>query len=242
MMPGAGPEVLGRRRDAPDPELARVAFSGWRRSAGAPARGPTMHRSSRRCWGSRRRPPTSSSRIPRRWRASPTSTARAGGRLDAELARRRRSARAAGGPARLPAPRDAAGRRARPRGAPLEEVVAEISAVAEACSRGGRAARRRRHARRRSASGKLGGAELNYSSDVDLLFVHEEAGPGAQEAAERAAADLIAAALRAHRRGHRAPRRPALRPGRPGRAPRAARSRPRSRTTSGTRPPGSARP
>ncbi|MGH2711264.1 MAG: DUF294 nucleotidyltransferase-like domain-containing protein, partial [Actinomycetota bacterium] len=37
--------------------------------------------------------------------------------------------------------------------------------------------------------GKLGGEELNYASDVDVIFVHEESGPDAQaEAGKRAAA------------------------------------------------------
>ena len=39
--------------------------------------------------------------------------------------------------------------------------------------------------------GKLGGGELNYASDVDLIFVHADAGPEAQDAAERAATALI---------------------------------------------------
>ena len=39
--------------------------------------------------------------------------------------------------------------------------------------------------------GKLGGGELNYASDVDLIFVHADAGAEAQDAAERAAAALI---------------------------------------------------
>src|SRR5207302_9627771 len=40
--------------------------------------------------------------------------------------------------------------------------------------------------------GKLGGRELNYSSDVDVVFVHAETGPEAQEAASRAAGALVA--------------------------------------------------
>ena len=40
--------------------------------------------------------------------------------------------------------------------------------------------------------GKLGGYELNYASDVDLLFLHRDPGPGAQEAAERAVAAVTA--------------------------------------------------
>ena len=39
--------------------------------------------------------------------------------------------------------------------------------------------------------GKLGGRELNYASDVDVLFVHREAGAAGEERAGRAAAALI---------------------------------------------------
>jgi glutamate-ammonia-ligase adenylyltransferase len=75
--------------------------------------------------------------------------------------------------------------------APLEEVVTEISAVAECCLV---------VACRVSAGdlrlgviglGKLGGGELNYASDVDLLFVHETGGAAPQEDAERAVAAFI---------------------------------------------------
>ncbi len=73
-------------------------------------------------------------------------------------------------------------------GAGLEDVVAEISAVAEACLEA--AAREVAPDDLRLSViglGKLGGAELNYSSDVDLLFLHE----GDPTVAERAAAGLI---------------------------------------------------
>ncbi|HEX9124596.1 MAG TPA: DUF294 nucleotidyltransferase-like domain-containing protein [Actinomycetota bacterium] len=71
----------------------------------------------------------------------------------------------------------------------LETIVTEISAVAEACidvacyalAPEGLAV---------IGLGKLGGAELNYASDVDLLFVHRGAGQ-ARERAERAVAELI---------------------------------------------------
>ena len=71
------------------------------------------------------------------------------------------------------------------RGAPFEEVVAEVSAIAEAClehaigaAGGGLAV---------IGMGKLGGGELNYASDVDVLFVHAEEGADAQvEAGARA--------------------------------------------------------
>jgi glutamate-ammonia-ligase adenylyltransferase len=75
-------------------------------------------------------------------------------------------------------------------GAPFEEVVAEISAVAEACL-----ALACRLAAPEGlavvALGKLGGAELNYASDVDLLFVHAGSGAARQEEAEHQAAELI---------------------------------------------------
>jgi [glutamine synthetase] adenylyltransferase / [glutamine synthetase]-adenylyl-L-tyrosine phosphorylase len=70
------------------------------------------------------------------------------------------------------------------RGAALEEVVAEVTAVAEVCLRvaaeqvgGGLAV---------VGMGKLGGSELNYASDVDVVFVHPEA-LAHEEAAGRAA-------------------------------------------------------
>jgi glutamate-ammonia-ligase adenylyltransferase len=76
-------------------------------------------------------------------------------------------------------------------GAGVDEVTAEITAVAEACLE---------EACRRVAPGgglaviglgKLGGAELNYSSDVDVLFLHGPTGPEGQAGPERAAARLI---------------------------------------------------
>ncbi len=76
-------------------------------------------------------------------------------------------------------------------GASLEDVVEEISRVAEACLE---AALRLAAGDVRMAViglGKLGGGELNYASDVDLIFVHADAGAEAQDAAERAAAALI---------------------------------------------------
>lgn len=75
-------------------------------------------------------------------------------------------------------------------GASLEEVVAELTAVAEACLRV--AAEEVGHPGLAVVGmGKLGGRELNYASDVDVLFVHAETGAPAQEAASRAAARLI---------------------------------------------------
>ena len=64
-------------------------------------------------------------------------------------------------------------------GATLEDVVAEISSVAEACL--SEACRLAAGEQRLAVIGlgKLGGAELNYASDVDLLFVHADGGSDA---------------------------------------------------------------
>ncbi len=75
-------------------------------------------------------------------------------------------------------------------GAPVDDVVVEISDVADAlfaaaCGLAGATGLAV------IALGKWGGRELNYSSDVDLLFVHTDAGPASQEAMERVAADLV---------------------------------------------------
>jgi glutamate-ammonia-ligase adenylyltransferase len=73
-------------------------------------------------------------------------------------------------------------------GVPLDDVVAEISAVAEVCLE---IACRHAAPDLRLAVvglGKLGGGELNYASDVDVLFIHER---GHREAAELAAGELI---------------------------------------------------
>jgi glutamate-ammonia-ligase adenylyltransferase len=75
--------------------------------------------------------------------------------------------------------------------APLESTVAALSALADACLEASyRAARREavaRHGEPRDvlgrpvgfavlALGKLGGGELNYSSDIDLIYVYEAEG------------------------------------------------------------------
>ena len=76
-------------------------------------------------------------------------------------------------------------------GASVEAVTEELSALAEACLRvtvehvdptGELAV---------IGMGKLGGRELNYSSDVDVIFVHQTPGGAAQETASRAAATVI---------------------------------------------------
>ena len=92
-------------------------------------------------------------------------------------------------------------------GAALEDVVAEISRVAETCLE---AACRLVTGGTRIAViglGKLGGSELNYASDVDLIFVHAEPGAEPQDQAERAAADLIRLLAEPDCGGHCAPHR-----------------------------------
>ena len=98
-------------------------------------------------------------------------------------------------------------------GASLEDVVAEISRVAEACLD---------HACAETASdggiavigmGKLGGAELNYSSDVDLIFVHAGSGADTQQQAERGAQRMIALLSEPTREGIALRVDAALRPG-----------------------------
>lgn len=68
-------------------------------------------------------------------------------------------------------------------GRPFEESLAELSSLADRCL----SASLERAAREVSVSppalfalGKLGGAELNFSSDVDLLFIHENPPDGAE--------------------------------------------------------------
>jgi len=76
-------------------------------------------------------------------------------------------------------------------GAPVEQIMEELTDIAEACLRAAVACVSPADGLAVIGMGKLGGRELNYSSDVDVLFVHAAAGGGAQEAAVRSAADLI---------------------------------------------------
>src|SRR5207249_3642746 len=76
-------------------------------------------------------------------------------------------------------------------GATVDDVVAEITDVAEACLRTAVAVTPGAGDLAVVGMGKLGGRELNYSSDVDVLFVHRTPGPDAQERCARAAAAVI---------------------------------------------------
>ncbi|MEP6759715.1 MAG: DUF294 nucleotidyltransferase-like domain-containing protein [Actinomycetota bacterium] len=76
-------------------------------------------------------------------------------------------------------------------GASLDEVVHEITDVADACWAAAVLATPGAERLAAVALGKWGGRELNYSSDVDLLFVHERSSPSDNELAEGAAGALL---------------------------------------------------
>ncbi|MEX2421136.1 MAG: bifunctional glutamine-synthetase adenylyltransferase/deadenyltransferase, partial [Actinomycetota bacterium] len=75
-------------------------------------------------------------------------------------------------------------------GARFEDVVGEITMVAEACLATA-CALATPEGIAVIGLGKLGGAELNYASDVDVLFVHDGSGAGRQDAAERSCGAFI---------------------------------------------------
>jgi glutamate-ammonia-ligase adenylyltransferase len=188
------PEMLGRTfAGAPDPELARVAFSrvGDDPVAREALARPEITEVAARLLGFSSAASDFLVAHPDEVTSLTDVSARGGGALRAELAG---DVDRLGPPAGLRRFRRRAMLRVAARdlgGAALEEVVAEISAIADAClaealaliDEPGLAV---------IGLGKLGGSELNYASDVDLLFVHREAGPDAQEAAERAVAALTA--------------------------------------------------
>ncbi|MGZ8630803.1 MAG: [protein-PII] uridylyltransferase family protein [Actinomycetota bacterium] len=188
------PEMLGRTfADAPDPELARVAFSrvGDDPVAREALARPEVTEVAARLLGFSRAAADVFVAHPDEVASLADVSPREGGTLRAELAgdidrlgpaaglrrfRRRSMLRVAA--------RDLAG-------GTLDDVVAEISAIADACIAEA-LARVDAPGLAVIGLGKLGGYELNYASDVDLLFVHREPGPVAQEATERAVAAVTA--------------------------------------------------
>lgn len=74
-------------------------------------------------------------------------------------------------------------------GVELEGIVDEITSIAEACVAA--ACDRTVDEIAVIGLGKLGGRELNYASDVDVVFVHEGGGVDRQDAAERSCAALV---------------------------------------------------
>ncbi|HEX8099587.1 MAG TPA: putative nucleotidyltransferase substrate binding domain-containing protein, partial [Actinomycetota bacterium] len=75
-------------------------------------------------------------------------------------------------------------------GAPVDEVMAELTWIGEACLRIALEHIEGAAALAIIGMGKLGGRELNYASDVDVLFVHDGASMS-QEAGSRAGARLM---------------------------------------------------
>ena len=76
-------------------------------------------------------------------------------------------------------------------GAPVDQVMEELTSIATSCLRVALESTPAAGELAVIGMGKLGGEELNYSSDVDVLFVHRSTGGPAQEAASRAAAAVI---------------------------------------------------
>ena len=189
------PEVLGRTlAEAPDPELARVAISrvGDDPTAREHLARPDVLPVAVRLLGFSTAAADLLVRHPEEVATLADVRARTRAELDAELARDIDRAGAGDGlrvfrrRAMLRvAARDLVGVHARGRRRRRSRSVAE--ACLEAACR--LAAGDVRLAV--IGLGKLGGAELNYASDVDLIFVHADAGTEAQDVAERAAATLI---------------------------------------------------
>src|SRR3954462_4320266 len=120
-----------------------------------------------------------------------TATARSHANLDSEVAADVEAHGAAAGLRRFRrramirvAARDLAG-------ATLDEVVHEITDIADACWSAAIAATEGADRLAVIALGKWGGRELNYPSDVDLLFVHDRSSPADNDDAERAAGALL---------------------------------------------------
>ncbi len=185
------PETLGRAlADAPDPHLARLQLSrvGERPVARDVLSRPEVLPVAVRLLGFSTAAADFLVANPEESEALADLHPRSREELDEELA----------GDVRRLGTREAALRRFRRRamlriaardlmGADLEDVVAEISAVAESCL----AEAARGTGLAVIGLGKLGGAELNYSSDVDVLFLHGGSGTGDQARAERAAGSMV---------------------------------------------------
>lgn len=75
--------------------------------------------------------------------------------------------------------------------APIEVTERELSAVADACVEAALRALEPDVPFAVIGMGRLGGQELSYASDIDVLFVYEGDGPREFAAAERLATDLI---------------------------------------------------
>ncbi len=188
------PESLGRLfATAPDPELARVAISrvGDDSRARAFLSDPRVLPVATRLLGFSTAAADFLVANPSEVAALADISPRTRSQLDAEIADDVRRLGAGDGLRRF---RHRAMLRVAARdleGAPLEEVVREISDAAEACISAACRLEVGEAGFTVIGMGKLGGAELNYASDVDLIFVHSGGGGERQEEVERAAARFI---------------------------------------------------
>jgi len=196
--PGAAavraPEALGRAlAAAPDPELARVALSrvGERPVARRALEDPAALERALPLLGFSTGVTDFLVAHPEESALFASMVARSHDELDAECAAEVRRLGAGSGLRRF---RRRALYRVAARdlgGASFEDVVAEVTAIAEVCLEAAV-----REAGLEDAAvigmGKLGGAELNYASDVDVIFVHDEPGADAQQDRSSRAARVIA--------------------------------------------------
>jgi [glutamine synthetase] adenylyltransferase / [glutamine synthetase]-adenylyl-L-tyrosine phosphorylase len=189
------PEILGRALgEAPDPELARIAVS---RMEGRPGvrellERPEIIQRAARLLGFSTAASDFFTAHPEELEALSDPAAQG---LDGLTREAEAAVEALGPPDGLRRFRRRATYRVAARdlaGASPDEVMAELSDIAEACL--AVAVRTIRAAGDLAVigMGKLGGRELNYASDVDVLFVHGRTGKEAQEVASRAAAALVA--------------------------------------------------
>ena len=209
----SSPEILGRTfADAPDPELARVAFSrvGDDAVARTQLARPEIMPVAARLLGFSTAAADLLVRHPGEAAALEDVSSRSRARLDAELAEAVAHRGSVDG-LRLFRRRAMMRVAARDLGeATVEDIVAEITAIAESCLE--LACREAADGARLAVIGlgKLGGAELNYASDVDLLFISEDVDA---EQADRAVARLIALLAEPSAEGIALRVDPTLRPG-----------------------------
>jgi glutamate-ammonia-ligase adenylyltransferase len=189
------PEVLGRALgEAPDPELARIAVSRMEERPGAREllERPDIIAGATRLLGFSTAASDFFTAHPEELEALSDLRSRTVGELIQEA---KGTVKSLGPQAGLRRFRRRASYRVAARdlgGASAEDVMAELSAVAEACLGVASKATPGAEVLAVVGLGKLGGSELNYSSDVDVLFVHRGTGGKAQEDAGRAAGALIA--------------------------------------------------
>jgi [glutamine synthetase] adenylyltransferase / [glutamine synthetase]-adenylyl-L-tyrosine phosphorylase len=188
------PEVLGRALgEAPDPELARIAVSRMEERPGAREllERPDIIEGAARLLGFSTAASDFFTAHPEELEALADLRARTLEELCTEGASTVAALGPRGGVRRF---RRRASYRVAARdlgGASVEDVTAELSRVAEACLQLAVNSIPDGEGLAVIGLGKLGGRELNYSSDVDVVFVHSRTGGEAQERAARAAAAVI---------------------------------------------------